>query len=194
MIGSQGVHIGKPAGRRGFTLIEMLAATVVMSMLLIALANISRSSARQAQRADALRVQYPSTAIVADQITRDIRNADGYSEASGGITLFGAISTHPSTGYGTHRIAVVTYAVRDVRGVPVLFRTEQQPSGVGHQRIVWMETGGLSVSSSGPTVPDADPNRTGGLTPLPATLNVELSNSNGDAIWSQRIRHHLEVR
>lgn len=181
--------------RSGFTLVEMLAATIVISMLLTALVSISRASARQAKQANDLRLKFPSTAIAADQITRDVRNADGYAAVDGGVVLFGAISSDPATGNGTHQIARVTYAVQNVRGAKVLVRTEQQPRRPGHQRIVWIGTSGLSISPVGLVDnEDVDLNRTGGLSPMSAAFRLELSGSDGDPIWSQRIRHHMEVR
>jgi prepilin-type N-terminal cleavage/methylation domain-containing protein len=186
---------GRSQNRSGFTLVEMLAATIVISMLLTALVSISRASARQAKQANDLRLKFPSTAIVADQITRDVRNADGYAAVDGGVILFGAISSDPATGNGTHQIARVTYAVRDVQGQQVLVRTEEQPRRPGHQRIVWIGTSGLSISPVGSVDnEEVDLNLTGGLSPMSMAFRVELSGSDGNAIWSQRVRHHMEVR
>ncbi len=181
--------------RGGFTLVEMLAATIVISMLLTALVSISRASARQAKQANDLRLKFPSTTIVADQITRDVRNADGYAAVDGGVVLFGAISSDPATGNCTHQIARVTYAVRNVRGEKVLVRTEEQSRRPGHQRIVWIGTGGLSLSPVGSVDnEEVDLHLTGGLSPMPTAFRLELSGPDGDAIWSQRVRHHMEVR
>lgn len=181
--------------RSGFTLIEMLAATVVLSMLLVALVGISRASARQARRADSLRTRFPSTGILEDQIVRDIRNADGFLPLNNGVTLFGAISSNPVTGAATHRLARVSYVVRRLRGLRVLVRIEQLERGAGHGRIVWIGTGGLVVSSIGVvTGQETDAQLTGGLSPMPTMLSVQLYGEDGNTIWSQRIRHHMEVR
>ena len=97
-----------PFVRPGFTLVEMLAASVVIAMVMVVLVQIAHSSARQARRALALKSSHPSVTILGEQIERDVRNADGIATVPKGVVLFGAIATHPQTGESTHRLARVT--------------------------------------------------------------------------------------
>ncbi len=181
--------------RFGFTLIEMIAATVVMGILLTALVGISRASMRQAKRARKLSERFPSTSILSEQIARDIRNADGYSTTDTGFLLFGAITTEPNTGRGTHQLARVAYSVQRLRGLRVLTRVEIATNGQRHQRIVWIGAGSASLQSagvlSGQTI---DVRLTGGLSPMPTIADVQILSEDGEPILIKRIRHHREVR
>ena len=180
--------------RNGFTLIELLAATVVMSMLLAALVGISNATSRQARRAKEIQSRFPSASLVEAQVTRDIRNADGMQNLSNGVMLFGAIGSDP-TGQPTQQLAQVTYQIQNVRGLRVLLRTEQQGKGAGHRRIVWIGATAFAVSPIGMSIgqpPDA--RRTGGLSPMPTSVDVQLIGADGDSVFSSRVRHHREMQ
>lgn len=180
--------------RNGFTLVEMVAAAVVIAMLFGVLSMFMKSVVGQRKRADAVRSQYPDTAIFADQLVRDIRNANGFAGGDSGLTLFGALGTNPLTGQGTHQLARVGYSIQQIGATGVLVRTEQQASGVSHQRIVWFNAGGLSTVSVRPSRLLANPQETGGLAGMPVELLVSLEGVDGNAIWSRHIRHHEEVQ
>lgn len=185
---------GTEPPRCGFTLIEMLAATVVIAMLMVALAGISHATSRQARRAKKIRNQFPSAALVESQITHDIRNADGMQSLPNGVILFGAIGSDPA-GTPTQQLARVTYQIRNLRGLRVLIRTEQQARGLGHQRIVWMDVTSLSVNPVGMTIGNPQGAKlSGGLTPTPTSVDVQLLGSEGTSVFAKRIRHHREFQ
>lgn len=181
--------------RTALTLIEMIVATVVIALLLSALVGISRASMRQANRAEKLSQQFPATSILAEQIARDVRNADGYTPTNNGFALFGAIGTEANTGRGTHQLARVTYSVRRLRGLRVLLRIEQGAGNQSHQRVVWFGAGDAALQSVGVlSAETVDPRLTGGLSPMPTVANVQILSEDGETILDKRVRHHRELR
>lgn len=178
--------------RSGFTLVEMVAASIILAMLMSVLVMVTRSGLRQAKRAEEIRASHPETSVLEDQIVRDLRNSDGFSPLVNGVTLFGALSTDPSTGRGTHQLVRVTYQVGDVAGLKVLVRTEQSSGGISHRRAVWMGADEFFVEPAGPPLP-ADSQRTGGLSPMPSEMTVTL-NANGRRVLNCRVAHHREFQ
>ncbi|MFK7821664.1 MAG: type II secretion system protein [Planctomycetaceae bacterium] len=187
--------ISRLQGRRGFTLVEMLAAAIVISMLLAALVGFSHTTARQVKRAGRIRKQFPSTAILREQITRDVRNADGFTNLGSGVVLFGALASNPATGQGTHKLAQVTYRIDKVRGLNVLVRAEQSGQGGGHRRIVWMDAGSISFQPvGGQAVVGSKRGLNGALSPMSPAIDVSFFDADGTTILGERIRHHREIQ
>lgn len=186
-------RVDQVSSRSGFTLVELVAASLVMSMLLMVLVSVTRSGDRQSRRARALQRSHPSVSILKDQIVRDVRNADGMRITAAGVELFGALATDPGTGAGTHQPAYVAYVVRSAGSRRVLMRTERTPRGAERSQLAWMDCGGLQLSAAGSFV-SVTAAVSGSLPPIPEVVTVELFNSEGQAILQERIRHHREVR
>ncbi len=180
--------------RSGFTLVEMVAATIVIAMLFGVLSIFMRSVVGQRKRADAVRLKHPDTAVFEDQLVRDVRNANGWASDRSGLTLFGGLATNPLTGLGTHQLARVGYSVQTVGGTSVLVRTEQVVRGPSHQRVVWFNTSGLSASVARPSGLSPESHETGGLHPMPIELHVTLDGADGSTVLSRRVRHHEELQ
>lgn len=180
--------------RSGFTLVEMVAATIVIAMLFGVLSMFMRSVVGQRKRADDVRLKHPDTSVFEDQLVRDVRNASGWASDGSGLTLFGGLGTNPLTGQGTHQLARVGYSVQTIGGTGVLVRTEQAAQGPSHQRVVWFNAGGLTASTARPSGLTSTAQETGGLNPMPIELRVTLDGADGNPVLSRRIRHHEELR
>lgn len=180
--------------RSGFTLVEMVAATIIIAMLFGVLSMFMKTVVGQRKRANSVRARYPDTAVLEDLLVRDIRNANGFAASGSGLTLFGGLATNPLSGQGTHQLARVGYSIQNFGGTRVLVRTEQGSDSTSHQRVVWFNAGGFAATvgqSSGLAVSAQE---TGGLDPMPIDLQVSLQNIDGSTIWSRRVRHHEELR
>ncbi len=181
--------------RGGFTLVELLAASVVLSMLLLVLVSVARTSRLQSARAADLSRRFPSTGLAGEHIERDLRNASGLQVTRDGVAMFGPISTDAGSGLQTLQPARVQYQVRRIGGHTVLLRSEQSGRGQNTNRIVWIGASALRVEPVEPAPPASlDVRATGGLSPMPASLRVRILDASGNAIWEQIIRHHREVR
>lgn len=106
----------------GFTLIEMLAALALGTLLMLAAMGVLRSlaprptttSAEAAPAADVLRL-----------VRWDLANARRFESSPDGVTLWGLGSLNPADMSPTHRPTVVRYRVGEFAGTASLLRSEE---------------------------------------------------------------------
>lgn len=113
--------------RRGFTLIEMMAATALAAIMMVAVISVVSALARHdtvslADTHDA-DVRHRLTSVIA----RDLRHAEYFDSEDNRLTLAGPVSLDPVSLSPTHRPAVVTYEVTEYAGRDWLLRTQVDP-------------------------------------------------------------------
>lgn len=121
---------------RGFTLIELIAATALGALLMILLTGVLRSIVLQQRRAHRVAAQVPPSVILADQIRRDLQNARSVASDAQSLSLTGLLGQDPTSRLPTQRPARVIYTIQRISGTTYLVRTlEQDVEQRGRQTI-----------------------------------------------------------
>jgi prepilin-type N-terminal cleavage/methylation domain-containing protein len=138
--------------RRGFTLVEMMVATVVAAMLLAGAMGVVSGLARDHRRISA-RVAQGDSRVLLEVLRRDLLSASAVlREVGGGVVLVGHGGVDGRTMTGTGRLARVRYRVS--KGV--LVREQRylddaiRPEGWGE--VVMIGVRRFEVSGSGEAV------------------------------------------
>ena len=111
--------------RRGFTLVELLLAaalsSILMAGLIVVLAGVSRDARRLRLDRQQLRA-----ASLAELLRRDFTNASAITPLPGneGFTLVGNLALDPESGVADGRLARVTYRTGPSRSAPCLVREQ----------------------------------------------------------------------
>jgi prepilin-type N-terminal cleavage/methylation domain-containing protein len=184
--------------RRGFTLVELVAATALSAVLLTVALGVLRTVNRPAKAAEA-----DGGGPLAQQLRWDLANAVVLRTDSGGLTLAGYGSLDPTTMEPTHLPAMVTYALRESAGATWLVRQQQMLDGRGD---AWVElaAGGVAgftvdapvtaadrAASTRPAQEDPTPlpfQRLAGVRPVPPRVRVTVTFTAGPAVDVVAIR------
>ena len=190
------------SAKRAVTLIELLASSVLASLLMLALVGLLRTTAAQSRAARRMLAEHPATEILSDQIRRDFVNATHIEIRPNRVRLYGHMSQDWRTRRQTFRTAEVTYAVVSARRAQTLVRQETQFSEFAGQRsrldVLWSGVAGLEVTR----FDEADEELASedsslappGMTPLPARLLVSIHQLEGEPLLTQDIFHHHAVQ
>ena len=204
--------------RRGFTLLELLVATVLGALLMAALATTLRVTLAESKRVEESRSAQTAVRPFVQQLRRDIVNADSFALSPGGMVLAGAIHRDLVTHQSTQRLATVRYVVTSVSGTRVLLRIQksgrpEQPLGEVASEIVWigvgkflasadvvglfgnggdelLADGELDVQVDGSVRFQVDASQ--GLVAMPPTLDVALTDSDNRVVLAQSFHHHWD--
>jgi len=178
-----------------FTLIELLAASLLAAMLMAVIVGLVRTTHAQSRAAQRALAANPATSILTDQIRRDFVNARYWAVLPDQVRLSGYIAHDLRTRRQTFRRAEVTYAVVSNRQGSWLVREETQIDEVIGRRsqrdVVWHGVAGLDVaaldnSQFEPAAGAAPP----GMTPVPSHLTVEIRGQSGKTVMYEDIVHH----
>ncbi len=124
--------------RRGFTIIELLAASALAALLTLAgfrvIASINRSNAAMAKQESIA----PDTAVIIELLRRDLVHARYIKAARNTLSLAGHGGVSPADYSATHLPALIVYRVQRVGSRPWLVR-EQGSLVPGRPRAPWME-------------------------------------------------------
>lgn len=183
-----------------FTLIELLASSILAAMLMIVIVGLVRTTHAQSRAARRAWEANPATSILADQIRRDFVNARHWEMRSNQVRLSGYLAQDLRTGKQTFRPAEVVYAIVTSRQSTWLLRQEAQFDEVIGKRVrrdaLWQGAAALEVvpgsddaefeSASGAAPP--------GMTALPSRLLLAVRDPSGKPIFDEEILHHDIVR
>ena len=192
--------------RAGFTLLEVVAAIILMSMLFAALTSLLRCFGDQRRALDQIAANSPSTHTLADLIRRDLTNAHSFRQTPNGITLLGNLANDWKTHMQSGRRAEVTYEIETIASESWLVRREthldelssdrsrETPVWRGATRIEFLSESSLVTDDSqlkvvfasidvGAFVADA--------TPLPAHIRVMVKNGR-QSLVDVAVLHHWE--
>jgi prepilin-type N-terminal cleavage/methylation domain-containing protein len=127
--------------RRGFTLLEVLAACVLASLLTMLVSRLMRNALLETREAQRVASPLAGSWLLRHQLDEDILHARAFAIGPQAITLGGYLARHPMSGLPTQRMAVVTYRIVEVDGRGLLRREELLflPDGERRMRaeVVW---------------------------------------------------------
>ena len=130
--------VAKRHQRRGFTLLELVAATALSAVLLTVVLAVIRTANRATPAAD-------DALPLADQLRWDLSNAVVIGADSHGLTVAGYGSLDPATLAATRGPAVVTYALRSA-GDHVWLVREQSELSARSSATAWAELAAADVT------------------------------------------------
>ena len=187
---------------RGFTLVEVVAATALSAVLLTVVLAVVRTVHRPAGGTadDAVSLAVP----LADQLRWDVANAIVMRAGDRGLTLVGYGSLDPATLAPTREPTAVTYAVRTVGGRAWLVREQSaldaRAEGGTWSELVAADVAGLTVDApasaadaSAATRPAAeDPTplafRLAGVRPVPPRVRFTVRFADRSAVEAEAWR------
>jgi prepilin-type N-terminal cleavage/methylation domain-containing protein len=180
---------GRAHSPPGFTLVELLAATALSTVLMLAvlqvLGTLGRSRSMMEKQAAAAA---PWREDLTEMLRRDLGGATGVRYAPNGIVLAGHAALRPGSLAPTDEPVTVTYGLAEIHGRNWLYRRQVGRAGVSGAGEPWTEllcpdVAGFEVSPAGALVP-VDPK--GGdkseLQPLPAAASVRVMLADGSVI------------
>ncbi|MEM6689188.1 MAG: type II secretion system protein [Planctomycetota bacterium] len=180
----------------GFTLIELVAALVLMAMLSVAMMGMVWNLNRVARNAVAHspRIVGGNEALVREILADDFQNARGWSRTldSRGpmIILHGLLGRNPVSGTADLSIERVIYRhVSTPWGIAFVRGTA---SSAGASQILWIGNrifDAIPLSEGGDPVDSSDLALRGGLTPVPDRLLLRWQDVKGNVVWRQVVRH-----
>jgi hypothetical protein len=167
--------------RRAFTILEMLAATALTALLMLAVFQVIGSIGRTR----AAMAKQPETgfwrADLLDTLRRDLSNSTAIRYETGGVTLIGHAALDRATLAPTDEPVTVTYGITTLAGRSWLYRLQTPRMGAG--RRPWRELVCADVTdfSVRPTATVALPAAAEGqdAQPLPAAVVVEIAGRGG---------------
>ncbi len=110
--------------RSGMTLIELLAATVLAALVMIATLGVIRSLATARKALDEAAVCQPWKRRLAEQLRADLLQSRLLKWDAQQLRLRGYAGRHPVTGVATQRPTEIVYAVRECGTRAFLVRVE----------------------------------------------------------------------
>ncbi|NND99090.1 MAG: hypothetical protein HKN47_17370 [Pirellulaceae bacterium] len=179
--------------RSAFTLLELLVSSVLTALLMIALLSVLRSALQTSRQADNLNHRSASPLWLAEQIERDIRNARGIQAGPNEVRLFGSLG-RDKNGMPNYRPAYVGYRI----GRNGLARWESGSVDPGRgASLVWFGATQLRVDLASSDDDESltrapDPSQTGGLQPIPPSVQLIVVDQFAAPVVSLDIDHHRE--
>ena len=166
---------------QAFTLIEMVVALVLASIMMVGLLRIVSSVSIESNQLRGEQTDYVAVEVLADRLREDLINARGMIVTAGMIELAGYVSEQNRP--GTMRYEQVTIA-----GRRVLMRR------IGNQsEVCWVGFGSFAYESYEEIDGETPvPEMTGGLPPVPGQFRVGIIDSGGRTLFSEVIRHHAD--
>ncbi len=173
--------------RSAFTLLEVLLACVLASMLGLLVATLMRSGLAESQQANQIRLPIASSWLLREQMEHDFANARAYSRSTDSVTLGGFLSRDPQSGMLTQRLAIVSYRIVEKANRRVLERLEGVPTQRGiaptYSEVVWDGIDSMRVipnasfvTGSVPVLPELSQL---GLQPLAEGVSIQLTDLQG---------------
>ena len=150
----------KPIGKRGkprfaFTLIEILLACVLASMLSVVMIQILRTTLVESRRAAQRRQPLSETWLLREQISNDLSNARGFKINSSSLSLGGFLARDPGSGARNQQMAIITYQLVPTGSGMALQRSESlfsNESDFPTIETVWLGVGGMIANSKSESI------------------------------------------
>jgi prepilin-type N-terminal cleavage/methylation domain-containing protein len=156
--------------RRGFSLIEMLVATVLFAVLMWGVLAMLAGVSRDRRMINALNAAAPATGT-ADLFQFDLANARSFSQSDDqSIVLIGVGGIDDATLVPNGRLVQVTYKIQSAASTKNLWRVQQYLDDPARPQ-VWQELVTANVSSF-----SVDPNP-GPESPVPSRVRLRLASS-----------------
>jgi len=172
--------------RRGFTLVELLAATALSAVLMLAVLQVIGSLGRS--RAPRAGQAMPADADLVELLRHDLAQSTEIRYATSAFTLIGCADIAPGERVASHQPVTVTYSLMPLQGRSWLVRRQTarntRSMDAPSIELVWPDVTGLEVRPSGtPVVATAT---AGASQPVPAAVVVRLVSSDG-TLWQREL-------
>ena len=171
---------------RGFTLIEVLVATVIGAILVVAVLGVLRNLMRKENMR-----QLAITSILAEQLRRDFSNARYFRRTASGVEISGPV-TRSDTGGFLWAQGSVAFEIRRINSAEgqtdVLTRRDSSPREPPirqAEELLWLGVGAIRVDSfvldesDLPILPQA---KAQGWQPLASSFELSLFDEQG-SLW-----------
>lgn len=167
--------------RKAFTLIEMVVALVLASLMMAGLLRIVTLVSIQSNQLRGEQTDHVAAGMLADRLRTDLINARGVVANAGSIRLAGYVG--PQNLPGT-----ILYEQSVVANRRVLVRH----AGDQHE-VCWIGFGGFVFEPYSEMDPETPlPEMTGGLPPMPARFRIGVLNSDSRPLFNEVIQHHAQ--
>jgi len=184
----------------GLTLLEMVAAMVLMTILFAALTSLLRGFADQERAIKRMSDAYPPTQQLEEMLRRDFTSARLIRSDRDGVVLVGTIGRDWVTRRATGRQAEVTYRIAMIDSEPWLLRREVHLDETSTQRQreepVWKGAAAIEVATTRDTiVDDEDPparSSVTGMQPMPLRLQLVVRRQDAHPLIDMSVVHHWE--
>ena len=166
---------------RGFTLIEMIVALVLASIMMVGLLRIVTIVSLESNQLRGEQTDYVAAGFLADRLREDLINARGIVAGAGSIILSGYVTPQKVAG-------MIRYEQATIGRERVLVRRSENQSEVcwiGFGRFVFESY--EEIDSETP-VPEA----TGGLPAMPSRFRISILDDAGRVLLSEVIVHHAQ--
>ncbi|MEM9828137.1 MAG: prepilin-type N-terminal cleavage/methylation domain-containing protein [Planctomycetota bacterium] len=177
------------ASQKGLTLIELVAALVLCSLMMTAVIGVLHTVVRQQRLWQRQGMSNTSPAPVLQMLRDDLINARGYLPESGGFRLLGL-------GRDSGLPGQIVYGVKTIGDTSVLVRRDSVTS-----QCLWVGCGGVEIQdlaiSSGnrqrealADEPLAFASLAGGLPMIPEVFRLRCFDDRGRVLHEEVIEHH----
>ena len=166
---------------RGFTLIEMIVALVLASIMMVGLLRIVSVVSLESNQLRGEQTDYVAAGFLADRLREDLINARGIVASAGSMTLSGYMTAQRIEG-------MVRYEQTTVGQASVLVRRSGDRSEVcwiGFGRFVYESYDELDNETP---VPES----TGGLPAMPSRFRIAVLDVAGRVLLNEVVVHHAE--
>lgn len=134
--------------KRAFTLIEVILACVLASMLSMVVVQVLRMALTESRRIATSRQPIAETWLLRDQIASDIGNTRAYKISKDTLVLGGFLTCDLETGAKTQQLSLVTYQLVRRGNRMALERTElpfNSKQSSPRKETVWNDVGSIVV-------------------------------------------------
>ena len=172
--------------RRAFTLVELLAATALSAVLMLAVLQVIGSIGRsRPARGDTDLSQRDD---LVELLRRDLSQSTSIRFGSNEVTLTGHSAIEPGTRALSHQPVTVTYVVMTIGGRSWLVRRQIARNGrsmdAPYIELVAPDVSRLEIQPTGMTVVALAPSGEG--QPIPPTVVIRLTGSDGKT-WEREL-------
>lgn len=176
---NKGVRTRFQVVRQAMTLIELVVALVLASLMMAALLRLTTMVAAQQRQVTREQLDSFAAGIFAERLRDDLVNARGMVAGENSITLAGFLSEQRVE-------SRVQYETRSVAGRPTLVRRSEDQT-----EIVWIGFGRFVLERDeiiDSETPIAEGH--GGLPPVPSSLRITARDQSGQVLFAEVVHHH----
>ncbi|MDV6033894.1 MAG: type II secretion system protein [Phycisphaera sp. RhM] len=164
-----------------FTLIEMIVALVLASLMMVGLLGIVASVSTQSTQLRREQFDHVAAGTLADRLRNDLINARGIAAATDTLILSGYVSPQQVPG-------MIRYTQATIGTRRLLIRRAG-----GQRDVCWIDFGAFEFETYDEF--DAEtpvPDMTGGLLPMPSRFRIAGRDAQGRILFDEVIDHHAD--
>ncbi|MCS7465530.1 type II secretion system GspH family protein [Stieleria sp. ICT_E10.1] len=164
-----------------FTLIEMIVALVLASLMMVGLLGIVASVSTQSNQLRREQIDHVAAGILADRLRNDLINARGIAAGTDTLILSGYVSPQQLPG-------MIRYTQATIGSRRLLIRRAG-----GQRDVCWIDFGAFDFETYDEF--DAEtpvPEMSGGLVPMPSRFRIAARDAQGRVLFNEVIDHHAD--